>query len=312
MCRSAPQFGATPLHVAARKGHTSVIAELLARGADVHATDQYVAKGARASDMNLTDLSQSLPAGVGAGGGGDAGGGGGAGAAGRKRPHTARAAAAGASPPHLARSLPGNTGSASARPASASAAASGVLGRPRAARPVRTESGGVVDDSRLPSVRGSAPGPAASASAASASAAPPAAGEPRTPAAAPPPKGFTALHHACKKGHTDAAELLLAKGANPHALNAVRVGGGLRKHHSTSILSVNSVFSVAITWPASTLITLALFSVPQANMSPLYCAAQSGALSTVELLLEYKADANCADTDGARTRDTHARPSLSL
>lgn len=45
----------------------------------------------------------------------------------------------------------------------------------------------------------------------------------------------------------------------------------------------------------------------QASVSPLYCAAQSGFVSTVELILSRGADANCADSDGAPPRKQSIR-----
>lgn len=107
--------------------------------------------------------------------------------------------------------------------------------------------------------------------------------------------GFTALHFAAFFGRHEAAELLLARGADVDARGTGwMIGTPL---HSASAGSHTEAMRVLLEAGAD----------PNARQShgfvPLHAAAQNGSVENVELLLRHGADPSLANDDGSTARD---------
>jgi len=107
--------------------------------------------------------------------------------------------------------------------------------------------------------------------------------------------GFTALHFAAFFGRYEAAELLLARGADVDA----RGTGWMIGTPLHSAASANHTEAIRVLLEAG--------ADPNARQShgfvPLHAAAQNGSFEEVELLLTHGADPSLANDDGSTPRD---------
>jgi ankyrin repeat protein len=116
------------------------------------------------------------------------------------------------------------------------------------------------------------------------------------------PDGFTALHLAAFFGHAKAAELLLARGADPRAL--ATNGTGLEPLNSAAAGGHEAIAHLLLDRGAD------VDAATQGGFRPLHAAANRGDAAMVALLLGRGADPASATDDGRTAADLTTDPDV--
>ncbi len=102
---------------------------------------------------------------------------------------------------------------------------------------------------------------------------------------------FSPLHCAAQQGHAEIAELLIAKGANPNAIDMM----GETPLHTAVLGGHKDVVMVLLAGGAN------VNAINRMERTPLHFAAREGYLDVVEVLLAQGADINAKDKSPSRT-----------